>query len=47
MLLFDRLLLQKCGHGVEEGVEFFFDDAPYNAVVNGVITVDKDVSLRR
>ena len=43
MLLFDCLLLQKCVHGIK-GTEFFFDDAPHDAVVNGVIAVDKDVS---
>jgi len=45
--LFDRLLLQKYVHGIKEGIEFFLDDAPHDAVVNGVIAVDKDVSLRR
>jgi len=47
MLLFDHLLLQKHVHGIKEGTEFFFDDTPHDAVVNGVIAVDKDVSLRR
>lgn len=47
MLLFDRLLLQNCIHGIKEGTEFFFDDAPHDTVVNGVIAVNKDVSLRR
>ncbi len=44
--MFDRLLLQKCVHGTKEGTEFFFDNTPHNAVVNGVIAVDKDVSER-
>ena len=47
MLLFDRLLLQKYIHGIKEGTEFFFDNAPHDMVVTGVIAVDKDVSLRR
>jgi len=43
LFLFDRFLLQKCIYGIKKGVEFFFDDAPYDAIVNGVITVNKDV----
>jgi len=47
MLFFGHPLLQKYVHGIKQSTQFFFDDVPHDAVINGVIAVDKDVSLRR